>query len=245
MKIIVVIPAYNVGKKIFDVFKSLEDLGKYYDEIIIINDNSKDNTRENLKTIKKNWNLNKPIHIFHHRRNLGYGGVQKNLYKLFLKLNGDIAVMIHGDNQYSAELLKFISKPIISGKCDIVLGSRFYKNQKYYKQMPSFKIIGNRFLTLIENLVLRTKLTEFHTGLRAYSKTFLKAIDLSSFSNEFIFDSEILFEAITRRFKIEEIPVYAKYEENESNLNPLVYGLRILVLCFKYSLKSIFKRKKA
>jgi len=244
MKIIVVIPAYNVGKKIINVFESLKKLGDYYDEIIIINDNSIDNTKKYLKTIQMDWNLKKPLHIYHHKKNLGYGGVQKNLYNLFKKLNGDIAVLIHGDNQYSPELLKIISKPILSGNYDIVLGSRFYKNRKYYEEMPWFKIIGNKFLTLIENLILRSNLTEFHTGLRAYSKNFLNQINYESFRNEFIFDSEILFKAITHNFRIKEIPIYAKYEENESNLNPLVYGLRILLLCVSYLYKLIFKRRR-
>ncbi len=243
-KIIVLIPAYNTEKDVYEVFDSLKKLNLFYDEIIFCDDGSKDNTLKNVLSIRKNWKLNKNIIIIKHKKNQGYGAAQKTLFKYFLKQNGDIGVLIHSDNQYPPDRIKDLITPIVNEKADIVLASRFYGNMNYHEQMPLHKIIGNRVLTKIENIVLNSHLSEFHTGLRAYSGSFLKRIKYKDFSNKFEFDSEILFDAIQKKFKIVEIPVFAKYEENFSNLNSIVYGLKILIITIKHVLKSIFKKNK-
>ncbi len=244
MKTIVLIPAYNSQNEIFDVFKCLEKVQKYYDEIIIIDDCSVDDTLKNILIIRKNWKLKKFIRIYRHKRNVGYGGVQKNLFKHFLERDGDIGVLIHSDNQYPSEKLKDLISPIIKGSADIVLASRFCNNKNYHKEMPVYKIVGNKLLTLLENIVLRSNLTEFHTGLRAYSKSFIEKINFSRYSNEFIFDSEILFDAIEKGFKIIEIPCYAKYEDTHSNVNSIRYGIKISILIIKYLLTKAFNYRK-
>ncbi|MHA1250779.1 MAG: glycosyltransferase family 2 protein [Candidatus Helarchaeota archaeon] len=243
IKIIVLIPAYNTEKKIFKVFESLEKVRNYFHEIIIIDDGSQDATLKNILKIKKNWKYKQKIFIYRHKQNVGYGGTQKNLFKHFLERDGDIAVLIHSDNQYPPERIKSLIKPIVNGTADIVLASRFYKNLNYHQQMPSYKIIGNRFLTFLENLVLRSNLTEFHTGLRAYSRNFIEKIDFYKFSNDFDFDSEILFEAINKKFRIEEIAVFAYYEDSFSNVNSIIYGYKIFILILKHLFKKIFLKK--
>ena len=244
MKTIVLIPAYNSQNEIFDVFKCLEKVQKYYDEIIIIDDCSVDNTLKSILIIKKNWKLKKNIRVYHHRKNVGYGGVQKNLFKHFLERSGDIGILIHSDNQYPTEKIKDLIFPIIKGKADIVLASRFYNKENYHKEMPVYKIIGNKVLTLLENFVLRSNLTEFHTGLRAYSKDFIEKISFSEYSNEFIFDSEILFDAIDKKFRIVEIPCYAKYEDTHSNVNSIRYGIKISILILKYLFRKVRNYRK-
>jgi len=241
-KVIILIPAYNTEKEIFEVFKDLEKVSQFFNEIIIVDDFSKDKTLQNIIEIKKKWNnKKKKIFAFHHKINLGYGGAQKTLYKHFLERKGDIAVLIHSDNQYSPKYIKNLIKPILEDKADIVLASRFYKNLNYHQEMPVYKIIGNRFLTLLENYVLKTNLTEFHTGLRAYSKRFIQDISFINYSNRFVFDSEILFDAIDKKMRISEIPIFAQYKDTFSNVNSIIYGSRILFLIIKYLFKKIFK----
>jgi len=237
-KVIVLIPAYNSEKEILEVFDNLKNLNDYYDEIIFCDDGSIDNTLENVKQIRKSWQLKEKILIFRHKRNIGYGAAQKTLFRHFLDRNGDIAVLIHSDNQYPSERIKSLIIPIIYRKAEIVLASRFYKGQNYHIEMPIFKVIGNKFLTLLENIVLKSNLSEFHTGLRAYSRNFVEGINFYKYSNKFVFDSEILFEAIKKKIKIEEIPVFAKYEETFSNVNSIIYGLRIILIIFKFFFKS-------
>jgi glycosyltransferase involved in cell wall biosynthesis len=242
-KVIVLIPAYNTEKEILEVFKELKSLNKYYDEIILCDDGSKDDTIKNVLFIKKSWDTNEKIIILRHKRNMGYGAAQKTLFKYFLKRNGDIAVLIHSDNQYPPKRIKSLITPILSGKANIVLASRFFEHRNYHEEMPIHKIIGNRFLTLIENIVLKTKLTEFHTGLRAYSRDFIEQIDFYKYSNSFVFDSEVLFEAISKKYKLTEVGVFAKYEDTFSNVKSIQYGLRILFLIIKHLYKKIFKSK--
>jgi glycosyltransferase involved in cell wall biosynthesis len=244
MKTIVLIPAYNSENEIYEVFKSLEKVHNYYDEIIIIDDCSADDTLKSILSIKKNWNLKEDIRVYRHKRNVGYGGVQKQLFKHFLNRNGDIGILIHSDNQYPSDKMKSLITPIRTGKADIVLASRFYNNQNYHKEMPIYKIIGNKFLTLLENIVLKSDLSEFHTGLRAYSRSFIEKINFNKYSNRFIFDSEILFEALERKFKIIEIPCYAKYEDTHSNVSSIKYGIRILLLILRYLMNKISKFRK-
>ena len=240
-KVIVLIPAYNTEKEILEVFKELNNLNEFYDEIIFCDDGSKDNTISNVMAIRRAWKNTEKIIILRHKTNAGYGAAQKTLFKYFLRRNGDIAVLIHSDNQYPPKRIKAIINPILSGKASIVLASRFFKNRNYHEEMPTHKIIGNKFLTLIENLVLKTNLTEFHTGLRAYSRDFIENIHFKGYSNSFVFDSEILFDAILLKYNITEVGVYAKYEDTFSNVKSIQYGLRVLYLILQYLFKRIFR----
>jgi len=244
LKVIVLIPAYNTEREICEIFKSLRRLNKYYDEIILCDDGSIDNTLNNALKIRELWELKEKLLIFRHKQNAGYGAAQKTLFKHFLKEEGDIGVLIHSDNQYPPNRIKDLTKPLLTKEADIVLASRFYKNRNYHQEMPLYKVIGNRFLTLIENLIMGTRLSEFHTGLRAYSRDFIEKINFNDYSNKFIFDSEILFDAINKKAIISEVAVFARYEETFSNLKSLTYGIRILIVILKELFRKIFLKKK-
>ncbi|MGV9205931.1 MAG: glycosyltransferase family 2 protein, partial [Promethearchaeia archaeon] len=182
-KVIVIIPAYNTEKEIYHVFKNLKQVSRYFSEIIVLDDNSSDNTLKSLRDIRKKWKNEKKIFILKHKKNLGYGATQKHLFEVFLRRKGDIAVLIHADNQYPPNNIKNLVKPILNGKADIVVASRFYGNMRYYSEMPVYKILGNKVLTLIENIAINTHLSEFHTGLRSYSKKAIEKLNFEQFSN--------------------------------------------------------------
>lgn len=243
-KIVILIPAYNTEKEINDVFRELKENKRYFDEIIILDDGSTDSTFHKILSIKKLWKYQEKITILKHKNNLGYGAAQKRLFESFLKHEGDIGILIHADNQYPPKYIKHIVRSIISNKNDIVLGSRFFDNLRYYYQMPVYKIIGNKLLTKLENKILGSNLTEFHTGLRGYSRKAINTINFNEFSDFFIFDSEILFQAHEKGLQIGEIPVYAKYGEIISHLSSVKYGIRIILLCFRYLLRKIVNFKK-
>ena len=130
-KVIVLVPAYNTEEDVLRVFKRLEGLDQYYDEVMVCDDGSNDNTYKNVVEIKKNWKLNKPIFIYQHKNNRGYGAAHKTLFDHFIERNGDIAVMIHSDDQYPAERMPGLIEPIAKGRADIVLASRFYNKKRY------------------------------------------------------------------------------------------------------------------
>lgn len=233
-RISLLIPAFNSEKKISNIFKKLRFNSDSYDEIIIVNDGSTDNTK--TKLIEKLKDINKKTQLISHKRNYGYGGAQKTLFKYFLKRTGDIAVLIHADGQYPIEKIGEIVKPIQKNTADIVLGSRFRGKAKK-GNMPVIKFIGNRILTFIENLVLGSKLSEFHTGFRAYSRKVLESIDFDKYSNYYDFDSQILFDCFSKGFQIKEIPIKSRYGDEISYLNPVKYGVKILAIIINHLIK--------
>ena len=158
-KVTVVLPAYNAGRTLRDTYARI--LGQPVDEIILVDDASRDDTFDQAKELG--------IISIRHRHNLGYGGNQKTCYNEALQRNADIVVMIHPDGQYDPAFLRSIIEPIVQGKADVVLGSRmFYRNQARRGGMPLYKIVSNIALTALENFVLRQNLSEYHTGYRAY-----------------------------------------------------------------------------
>lgn len=229
-KIIVVFPAYNAAKTLE---KTVKDIPKrYVDEMILVDDFSKDNTslisqKLGLITIK-------------HQKNKGYGGNQKTCYKEALKRGADIVIMIHPDYQYDPKIIEQMIIPIAEGKTDIIFASRFlYPKDPLKGGMPLYKYIGNRFLTTIENMVLHTSLSEFHTGYRAWSKEVLTSIPYTKNSNNFIFDTQIIIQTIIKKYKIKEIPVETRYFKEASSIKlkaSTIYGLSILRELCKYLL---------
>jgi glycosyltransferase involved in cell wall biosynthesis len=224
MKTIIVIPAYNAEKTIENVFKRIPK--NSYDEIIVVNDGSKDRTSE----IVKKYN----VKLIEHKKNRGYGGAQKTGFKEALKDGADIVALVHADGQYAPEELHNIKKPIENGDTDIVLASRALYGKMLEGGMPLTRYIGNRFLTFIENLILRMSISEYHTGYRAYSRKALEKVRFDLNSDKYEFDSEILIQCKLKKLKIKEIPTPTRYEEEISYLNPWTYGLRIFRVLINY-----------
>ncbi|MBI3495292.1 glycosyltransferase family 2 protein [Candidatus Berkelbacteria bacterium] len=229
-KIIVVMPAYNAEKTIEQTYR---DIPKgVADEVIVVDDASHDRTIAKAKSLG--------LRTVTHPKNLGYGGNQKTCYRTALGRGADIVVMIHPDYQYDATLTGKMVDPIKRGEYDIMLGSRIRTRAEALSGgMPVWKYAANRFLTIIENIVLSLNLSEYHTGFRAYSAAALKRLPLEKNSNDFIFDQEILVEAVSQGMRIGEIPVPVRYFDEASSINftrSVVYGLATLGLLMRYLL---------
>lgn len=243
-KIVVVMPAYNAEKTVKKTYKDLpKDL---ISEIILVDDASADKTVEEAKKLG--------ITTFVHEKNLGYGGNQKTCYEQALKRNPDIVVMVHPDYQYDAKLVGVLCEPIVNDRTHIMLGSRIQtRHQVVTSGMPIWKYLANRLLTLIENIAMGLNLSEYHTGYRAFRADVLKTVPFKKFSNDFVFDQQILISALSYGFNISEIPVPCKYFKEASSINfkrSLVYGISTLWLVFMFLLYefrlltiSIFKKR--
>jgi len=237
-RVVVVMPAYNGAKT---VAKTHGDLPKdVVDKVILVDDASQDDTAE----IARRLGLDVIVHI----QNKGYGGNQKTCYIEALAAGADIVVMLHPDNQYDATRVPAMIQPIIDGKADLVLGSRLLEGRAAALKggMPIWKYISNRFLTTVENLVLGTHLSEGHTGFRAYSRRFLLTIPFLLNSDDFVFDSEVIAQAVAFRFKIAEVPVPTRYFPEASSVGfrrSVVYGLSTLNVARKFWLNRVGLRR--
>lgn len=231
-KIIVVMPAYNAEKTIEKTYRDIPK--NVADEVIVVDDDSRD------KTVEIARQLNLPVFV--HERNLGYGGNQKTCYRQALNRGADIVVMIHPDYQYDATLTGYLVQPILENRYDIMLGSRIRGRQEALRGgMPLYKYIFNRFLTFLENIILGLNLSEYHTGFRAYKKEVLEKLPLDSFSNDFVFDQEILIAAHVAGFRMGEIAVPVRYFPEASSINfirSFKYGLMILYVLLLYLLRN-------
>jgi len=222
MKVIAIMPAYNAAKTLE---KTVKDIPKgVIDEIILVDDGSNDQTYKLAKKLG--------ITAYQHPQNRGYGGNQKTCYTMALSKGADVVVMIHPDYQYDSSLAKEMVDPIIEGRVDVMMGSRIRsRKESLVGGMPGYKYLGNRFLTLIENFILGQNLSEYHTGYRAFSAKTLKKLPFHKYSDDFVFDSQILFGAIARDARIGEIAVPVRYFEEASSINfmrSVIYGLSIL-----------------
>jgi len=233
MNIVVVMPAYNAAKTIEKTYRDIPQ--GLATKVIVVDDASSD------KTVKIAKRLN--LKTFRHDVNLGYGGNQKTCYWEALKSNPDIVVMIHPDYQYDATLTADLVRPIIDGRCDIMLGSRIRsRTEALAGGMPWWKYFANRFLTMLENIVLGLNLSEYHTGFRAYTRKTLKKIPFQRFSNDFVFDQEILVSSVSCGLRIGEIAVPVRYFPEASSINfwrSVRYGLATLWLLFLYTLYQL------
>jgi glycosyltransferase involved in cell wall biosynthesis len=238
LRVIVVMPAFNAAKTLKLTYEAMPK--ERVDLVILVDDASTDETISIAKDLG--------LKIFVHSRNYGYGANQKTCYLEALKENPDVIVMLHPDYQYDPTLLPQLIAPIENGDADIVLGSRMLVDDALKRGMPLWKYVANRFLTKIENIFLRQNLSEYHTGYRAYSKKFLESVPFVLNSDKFVFDQEILVQAVENGFRISEIPVPAKYFPDASSAgfkDSLIYGLNILLLLTKYMLhKTGFFRQK-
>ena len=221
-KIVVVLPAYNAAKTLEKTFNEIPfDI---VDEVVLVDDSSKDDTIEIGYRIGIK-------HIIKHDKNLGYGGNQKSCYNKALALGADIVIMLHPDYQYTPSLIPSMSHIIASNLYPVVLGSRILGKGALNGGMPMYKCIFNRFLTLIENILLNQKLSEYHTGYRAFSKEVLMSINYNINNDDFIFDNEMISQIFMKGYEIAEITCPTKYFEEASSINfsrSMKYGLGVL-----------------
>lgn len=232
-QVVVVMPAYNAEKTIEKTYKDIPK--NTVDEVLVVDDDSKDKTVQIAKKLK--------LPVFVHPKNLGYGGNQKTCYKKALERGADIIVMIHPDYQYDATLTNYLIQPIVEKRYDIMLGSRIRNRQEAIEGgMPLYKYLSNRLLTLTENIILGLNLSEYHTGFRAYTRDVLENLPINSFSNDFVFDQEILISAHASGCRIGEIAVPVRYFPEASSidfLRSLKYGLLIIYTLLLYLLHKI------
>lgn len=232
-KIVVVMPAYNAEKTLEKTYLDIPP--GLVDEVILVDDDSHDNTVDIAKKLH--------LSVFVHEKNLGYGGNQKTCYREALRRGADIIVMIHPDYQYDATLTDYLVSPILEDRYDIMLGSRIRSRYEALEGgMPLYKYINNRILTVIENIVLGLNLSEYHTGFRAFRKEVLEALPINSFSNDFIFDQEILISAHSAGFRMGEIAVPVRYFPEASSINfwrSLKYGFMILYTLILFILNGL------
>jgi glycosyltransferase involved in cell wall biosynthesis len=228
-KVIVTMPAYNAAKT---VLKTWQDIPHgLVSEVILVDDCSKDDTCETASNLD--------IKVIRHPHNVGYGGNQKTCYLEALRDGADIVIMLHPDYQYDPRKIPEMIAPILNGEADIVLGSRFFNGGALKGGMPMYKFLSNRMLTTVQNMVLGTNLSEFHTGYRAYSRKFLERVPFLRNSLSFVFDAEILCQAVYFDFKIAEIGVETRYFPEASSinfLNSVKYGFGVLNSLVRYSM---------
>ena len=231
-KIVIVMPAYNAAKTLKKTYNDIPNPLK--ENIILVDDGSHD------KTVKVAKSLG--IETFVHSQNRGYGGNQKTCYTLALDKNADIVIMIHPDYQYDSSLASELIRPIQDGRFEIMLGSRIRSRREALQGgMPFYKYIFNRLLTTLENIVLGLNLSEYHTGYRAFKSDVLNKLPFHKFSDDFVFDQEILISAAYSNFRIGEIPVPVRYFPDASSINfrrSLKYGIETLFALFKFKLKK-------
>src|SRR4030043_648267 len=228
-RLVVIMPAYNAEKTLRQTYAELPH--EYVDDVILVDDASSDQTAKIAQELG--------IKTIVHRKNTGYGANQKTCYREALRHGADIIVMLHPDYQYSPLLVTAMASMIVSGHYDVVLGSRILGGKSLAGGMPLYKYIANRFLTLVENLALGVKLSEFHTGYRAFSRRVLETLPLEKNSDNFVFDNEMLAQAVYFGFKIGEISCPTKYFRDASSINfsrSVIYGFGVLGTSLRFML---------
>lgn len=233
-KVVVVLPAYNAASTLEQTYREIPF--ELVDEVVLCDDASKDRTVE----VAQGLGIR---HILQHEKNKGYGGNQKTLYKKAMDLGGDIVIMLHPDYQYTPRLIPAMVSLIGDGLYQVVLGSRILGNGALKGGMPVYKYIANRLLTFVQNLLAGHKLSEYHTGYRAFSREVLEAIRLEENSDDFVFDNQMLSQIIYADFAIGEVTCPTKYFPEASSINfsrSVTYGLGVLGV----SLRHFLQRKK-
>ena len=229
-RVVIVMPAYNAAKTLEDTFRKIPE--GYFDEIVVVDDFSRDDTTELAKRLN--------LKAIRHPHNVGYGGNQKTCYMEALRDRAEIVVMLHPDGQYDPAIVPDMVKPIAQGSADMVLGSRMMTpGGAKAGGMPLWKRIANAFLTAVENLVMRRQFTECHTGYRAYSRTFLETVPFLRNSNNFVFDTEVIFQAVHFGQRVVEVPVSTRYFSDASSVGfrvGVVYGLSTLWTALRFLL---------
>ncbi|MEI6059504.1 MAG: glycosyltransferase family 2 protein [Bacteroidota bacterium] len=232
-KIVIVLPAYNAGQTLEITYKEIPfDI---VDEVVLVDDRSRDNTVEVARQIGIK-------HVIQHEQNKGYGGNQKTCYDTALKLGGDIVIMLHPDYQYTPMLIQSMAYLIANDVFPVVLGSRILGNGARKGGMPLIKYISNRGLTLIQNILVNQKLSEYHTGYRAFSREVLQSIDYHANSDDFVFDNQMLSQIIYAGFPVGEITCPTKYFKEASSINmtrSTIYAFGVLNTSLSHFLNKL------
>ena len=233
-RIVVTMPAYRaeltLAKTLYDIPVGLAD------EVILVDDASPDRTVEVARQLG--------LKVEVHKANRGYGGNQKTCYDLALADGADIIVLLHPDYQYEPKVLPDLIRPLLEGRADFTFGSRFRKREggnPLGGGMPLYRYIGNMFTTRIENLILGTNFTELHSGLKAYNRRFLEELDYHAYDDKFVFDSQMVIEAVLLGYRLEEVAIPTRYTEESSSVsikNSLVYIARTFETLFRYKLNA-------
>jgi glycosyltransferase involved in cell wall biosynthesis len=229
-KVIVVLPAYNAEKTLEKTY--VEIPFDWVDEVVLVDDASKDQTIEKARSLGIR-------HIIRHEKNKGYGGNQKSCYNKAMELGGDIVIMLHPDYQYTPQLLRAIISIIGNNVYPVVFGSRILGKGALKGGMPLYKYIANRFLTLTQNILLNQKLSEYHTGYRAFNKNVLETVKFNTCNDDFIFDNEMVSQIFYAGFEIGEVTCPTKYFKEASSINfkrSMKYGIGCLRVSIVYRL---------
>lgn len=229
-RVVIVMPAYNAARTIEETVRAIP--GGFYDEIVVVDDHSRDDTMERARALH--------LKAIRHPHNVGYGGNQKTCYMEALRDGAGIVVMLHPDGQYDPAIIPEMIRPIREGRADMVLGSRMMvKGAAKKGGMPGWKRVANRFLTTVENLAMGRRFTECHTGYRAYSRRFLETVPFLRNSNGFVFDTEVIFQAVHFDLPVVEVPVNSRYFDDASSVGfrqGVVYGLGTLWTALRFLL---------
>lgn len=231
-KVVVVLPAYNAEQTLKQTYEEIPF--DTVDEVVLVDDASSDNTIE----IASQLGIN---HIIKHEKNRGYGGNQKSCYKKALELNADIIIMLHPDYQYTPKLIKPIAQIIASDLYPVVYASRILGKGALKGGMPIYKYFANRCLTLFQNILINQKLSEYHTGYRAFSKEIFNNIDIEKNSDDFIFDNQMTAQIFMAGYEIAEVTCPTKYFDEASSINfkrSSVYGLGVIWVSIQYFLQK-------
>jgi glycosyltransferase involved in cell wall biosynthesis len=234
-RVVIVMPAYNAAKTLERTYRDIPH--EIVSKVILVDDVSKDDTVAVARQLG--------LDVIIHRQNLGYGGNQKTCYDAALEAGADAVVMLHPDYQYDATRIPAMVEPILTGQKDMMLGSRFL-GDPLAGGMPRWKYISNRFLTTAENVAFGLRLSEYHTGFRAYSRHLLETIPYRLNSNDFVFDQEFVAQAVACKMRIGEIAVPTRYFEEASSVGfrrSVVYGLSTLKVVFRYMLHRLGIRR--
>ena len=237
-KIVVIMPAYNAEKTLKQTYSEI--CFSMVDEVILTDDNSRDNTKE----VAKNLNITTIVHD----KNKGYGANQKSCYKAALERGADIVIMLHPDYQYTPKLVPAIASMMAYGQYDAVIASRMLSNSALRGGMPLYKFVANKFLTAFENIMLGEKLSEYHTGFRGFTKEVLETLPLADCDDDFIFDNEMLALIFYHKFKVGEVSCPTKYFPEASSINlarSIKYGFGVLrISClYLFAKLGVYKSK--
>ncbi len=230
-KIVVIMPAFNAEKTLEKTYKEIPF--EFVDDVVLVDDASQDRTIEVARRMG--------IRTVIHETNLGYGANQKTCYRTALELGADIVIMVHPDYQYTPRLIPAMASMIAYGEFDAVLGSRILGVGALQGGMPLYKYIANRFLTLFENILLGHKLSEYHTGYRAFLREVLEKLPLEKNSDDFVFDNQMLAQLIWFGYRIGEVSCPTKYSHDSSSINfrrSVVYGFGVLKTSFQFRLQK-------
>lgn len=231
-KITVVMPAYKAALTLERTLKELDR--SVVDDVILVDDCSPDNTVEVARTLG--------LRTLVHDKNRGYGGNQKTCYTEALRTGADVVVMLHPDYQYTPKLVPAMASPIAVGEFDVMLASRILSGGALRGGMPMYKYIANRFLTATENWLVDAKLSEYHTGYRAFSREVLETLPLEENSDDFVFDAQMLAQCLYFNFKVGELTCPTRYEADSSSINfrrSVEYGFGVLGVSVQYRLQRL------